>query len=89
MHLCCCRVLYSLQYRFTSVGTQKKKVREKRRTFLVFSALAGLVAAFDSSDDRVLRASASKAVDSRLIPIRVKSMTLKLIFTAFMLDAQH
>ena len=28
-------------------------------------------------------------VDSGLIPSRVKPMTLKLVFTAFLLDAQH
>ena len=39
----------------------------------------------------MVRASASGAVDSSLIPSRVKSMTLKLIglFTASLLDAQH
>ena len=34
-------------------------------------------------------ASVSSAVDLDLIPSRVKPMTLKLIFTAFLLDAQH
>ena len=41
------------------------------------------------SDDRVVRASSSKAVDLGLIPSRVKPMTLKLVFTASLLDAQH
>ena len=36
-----------------------------------------------------VRASALGAVDSGLIPSRVKPMTLKLVFTAFLLDAQH
>ena len=35
------------------------------------------------------RASVSWAVDSGLIPSRVKPMTLKLLFTASLLDAQH
>ena len=35
------------------------------------------------------RASASGAVDSRLIPSRVKPMTLKLVFTASLLDGQQ
>ena len=35
-----------------------------------------------------VRASASGAVDLGLIPSRVKSMTLKLVFTVFLLDAQ-
>ena len=35
------------------------------------------------------RASASGAVDSGLISSRVKPMTLKLVFTASLLDAQH
>ena len=43
----------------------------------------------NSSNDRVVRASASGAVDTGLIPIRIKPMTLKLVFTASLLDAQH
>ena len=43
----------------------------------------------NSSDDQVVRASASGAVDSGLIPSRVKAMILKLLFTAFLLRAQH
>ena len=35
------------------------------------------------------RASVSLAVDSGLIPSRVKPVTLKLVFTASLLDAQH
>ena len=35
------------------------------------------------------RASVSGAVDSGLIPSRVKPMTLKLVFTASRLDVQH
>ena len=42
-----------------------------------------------SSDGRVVRASASGAVDAGLILSRVKPTTLKLVFTAFRLDAQH
>ena len=40
-------------------------------------------------DIRVVRASASGAVDSGLISSRVKPMTLKLVFTASLLDVQH
>ena len=36
-----------------------------------------------------MRASASRAIDSGLIPSRVKPMTLKLVFIASLLDAQH
>ena len=43
----------------------------------------------NSSDGRVVRASASGAVDSGLIPSRVKPMTLKLVFTASLLDVQR
>ena len=43
----------------------------------------------NSSDRRVVRASASGAVGSGLIPIRVKPMTLKLVFTASLLDVQQ
>ena len=35
------------------------------------------------------RASTSGAVDLGLIPSRVKPMTVKLVFTASLLDAQH
>ena len=42
----------------------------------------------NSSDGRVVRASASGAVHSGLTPSRVKPMTLKLIFAAFLLDDQ-
>ena len=45
--------------------------------------------AFNSSDGRVIRASALGAVDSGLIPSWVKPMTSKLVFTASVLDAQH
>ena len=44
---------------------------------------------FNSSDDRVVKASASGAGDSGLIPSRVKPMTLKLVFTASLLDDHH
>ena len=38
----------------------------------------------------MVKASASEAVDSGLIPSRVKPMTLKLVFAAAsLLDAQH
>ena len=43
----------------------------------------------NSSGGRVVRAAASGAVDSGLIPSRLKPMTLKLVFTAFFLDDQH
>ena len=36
-----------------------------------------------------VRASASEAVDLGLIPSRVKPMTLNLVFTISLLDAQH
>ena len=32
---------------------------------------------------------ASGAVDSGLIPSRVKSLTVKLVFTAYLIDTQH
>ena len=38
---------------------------------------------------RVVRASASGTVDSGFIPSRVIPITLKLVFTASLLDAQH
>ena len=42
-----------------------------------------------TSAGRVVRASASGAVDSGLILSQVKPITLKLVFTASLLDAQH
>ena len=47
------------------------------------------IGGINSSDGLVVRASGSGAVDLSLIPSRVKSMTLKLVFTASLLDAQH
>ena len=44
---------------------------------------------FDSSDGRVVRASASGDVDLSLISSRVRPMTSKLVFTASLLDVQH
>ena len=43
----------------------------------------------NSSDGRVVRAFASESVDLGLITSRVKPMTLKLLFKASLLDAQH
>ena len=37
----------------------------------------------------MVRASAYRAINSGLIPSRVKPMTLKLVLTASLLDAQH
>ena len=42
-----------------------------------------------SSDGRVVRAFGYGAVDSGLISSPSKPMTLKLVLTAFLLDAQH
>ena len=42
-----------------------------------------------SSDGQVVRASASRSVDSGSIPSQVEQITLKLLFTASLLDAQH
>ena len=44
---------------------------------------------FNSSDGRVVSAFASGAEDLGLIPSRVKPMTLTLVFTVSLLDAQH
>ena len=44
---------------------------------------------FNSFNGRVVRASASGAVDLGFIPSRVKPMTLKLVFTGSMLDVEH
>ena len=44
---------------------------------------------FNSSDGRVVRASVCGAVGSGLITSRVKPITLKLVVTASLLDAEH
>ena len=63
----------------------------KWQIFLVANALAATVTwyFFNSSDGQVVRASASEAAYSAFIPSRVKSMTLKSVFTASVLDVQH
>ena len=43
----------------------------------------------NSSDGRVVRASASRAVDLGVISSLVKPMTLRWVFPAFLLDALH
>ena len=43
----------------------------------------------NSSNGRMVRASASGAVHWGLIPSRVKPMTIKLVFIASLLDVQH
>ena len=43
----------------------------------------------NSSDGRVARASASGAVHSGLISSGAKPITLKLLFTVSLLDAEH
>ena len=65
--------------------------KNKHILFGQFSELSFLVICFwfTSSNGRVVRASASGAVDSGWIPSRIKPMTLKLVFTASLLDAQH
>ena len=44
---------------------------------------------FEIAHGRVVRVSASGAVDLGLIPSRVKPMTLRLDFAASLLNAQH
>ena len=44
---------------------------------------------FNSFDGRVVKASVSEAVNSGVITSLAKPMTLKLIFKASLLDAQH
>ena len=45
--------------------------------------------ALHSSDDRLVIAFVSRAVNAGLIPSRVKQVTTKLVFTGSLLDAQH
>ena len=63
----------------------------KVRAACVLQALAEIYQKYilRSSDGLVVRASASEVVDVGLIPSPVKPMTLKLVFTASLLDAQH
>ena len=46
-----------------------------------------MILELNSSDGRVVRASASAVVDWGLIPIRAKPMALKSVITIFLLDA--
>ena len=48
-----------------------------------------IIKLLNSSDGRLVRAFASVAGDVGLIPSRVKPMTLKLVVTASVFDAQH
>ena len=61
------------------------------RGFSVLHRFVITIINFNSSNGRVVRARASAlgAVDLDYIPNRVKPMTLKLAFTASLLDAQH
>ena len=54
-----------------------------------WSRFEKLVGSWNSSVSRVVRAFASAAVDLGLNPSRVTQMTLKLVFAASLLDAQH
>ena len=58
----------------------------ERRFFYLFAFYLSIL---NSSDGRVVRASSSGAVDSGLIPSRVKPMNLRLLFIASLLDVQH
>ena len=60
-----------------------------RKTAEITTQMAEWEERHNSSDGRVVRASASGAADSGLIPSRVKPMTLKLVFTTSLLDVQH
>ena len=51
--------------------------------------LTFLIVGLSSSNSRVVRASASGAVDLGLIPSLVKPMPLELLFTVSPFDAQH
>ena len=53
------------------------------QTFIVSTRIT------NSRDGQLLRASASRTVDSGLIPSVVKPMTFKLVFTVSPLDAPH
>ena len=48
-----------------------------------------MITKFYCSDGRVVKVSPSEAVDSALVPSRVKPVTLKLVFTASLLYVQH
>ena len=60
-------------------STVKNEVRKTRKSLLNATAQTA----------EWYGASASGAVDFGLIPSRVKVMTLKMVFTASLLDAQH
>ena len=64
-------------------------VRNIRCAFAITTQLRWPSGKFNSSDGRVVSASASGAVHLGLIQSRVKPITLILVFTASLLDAQH
>ena len=82
--LCCCEVnLDTTQPLYVTIFYLYVK---KNSHQIKINALKSLL---QSSDGRVVKASASGAVDLGLISSRVKPMTLKLVFTASLLDAHH
>ena len=69
------------------VSSDSKLCSPKSVSYTDFSVAQAQNRGDNSSDGRVVRASASAVADSGLIPSRVKPMTLKLVFTASLLDA--
>ena len=72
-----------LELRKVKIGWRRVKIGSEGETGLKTQP------AIYGSDGRVVRASASGAVDSGLIPSPVKPMILKLVITAFLLDVQQ
>ena len=60
------------------------KVSEMKAVYFKLFYLSG-----KSSDGRVIRMFASGVIDLSLIPRRIKPMTLKLVFTVSLLNAQY
>ena len=68
---------------------RKIRIPENLRSFEMHKTPITSVSILNSSDGQVVRASASGAVDSGLIPSRVEPMTIKLEFLASLHDVQR
>ena len=68
---------------------QKQEETIHRLQVCFITLMGGHIIKFKSSDDRVDRVFAFVAVDAGLIPSRIEPITLKLVFTASSLNAQH
>ena len=84
-----CRNSHPLPRIKQKLNKNERNLGQKSGNFKVPMKETNGILRINSSDGRVVRAFASGAVDLGLIPRRVKPITLKLVFTTLLLDAQH